>query len=201
MTAALRAGHPETLPEMDTFVDGAAVAHVGDITFPLVRDLVDEVVTVAEGAVCTEMLDLYQSEGIIAEPAGALANAAARQLADRLPDGPVVCVVSGGNNDVSRYAEVVERSLLHEGLRHYFLVTFRQEPGALRQFLDEILVEGEDIVLFEYVKKNNRETGPALVGIELDRAAALDGLLTRMEASPLQIERVPPGSPLFSFLL
>ena len=201
MTAALRAGHPVALTEMDTFVDGAAVAHVGDITFPLVRDLVDEVVIVAEGAVCTEMLDLYQSEGIIAEPAGALANAAARELGDRLPEGPVVCVVSGGNNDVSRYAEVVERSLLHEGLRHYFLVTFRQEPGALRQFLDEILGEGEDIVLFEYVKKNNRETGPALVGIELDRAAALDGLLARMEASPLQIERVPPGSPLFSFLL
>jgi len=201
MTAALLAGHPETLPEMDTFVDGAAVARVGDVTFPIVRDMVDEVVTVAEGAVCTEMLDLYQSEGIIAEPAGALANAAARQLADRLPAGPVVCVVSGGNNDVSRYAEVVERSLLHEGLRHYFLVTFRQEPGALRQFLDDILVEGEDIVLFEYIKKNNRETGPALVGIELDRAASLDGLLTRMEASQLQIERVPPGSPLFSFLL
>ena len=133
MTAALAAGHPVTLPEMDTFVDGAAVAHVGDLTFPLVRDLVDEVVTMAEGGVCTEMLDLYQSEGIIAEPAGALACAAARQLATRLPDGPVVCVVSGGNNDVSRYAEVVERSLLHEGLRHYFLVTFRQEPGALRQ--------------------------------------------------------------------
>jgi len=201
MTAALEAGCPVTLAEVDTFVDGAAVAHVGELTFPLVRNLLDEVVTVAEGAVCTEMLDLYQSEGIIAEPAGALASAAARQLATTLPDGPVVCVISGGNNDVSRYAEVVERSLLHEGLRHYFLVTFRQEPGALRQFLDEILVEGEDIVVFEYVKKNNRETGPALVGIELERAAALGGLLARMEESPLQIERVPPGSPLFSFLL
>jgi threonine dehydratase len=201
MTAALAAGHPVTLTEMDTFVDGAAVAHVGDLTFPLVRDLVDEVVTMAEGAVCTEMLDLYQSEGIIAEPAGALACAAARQLATRLPDGPVVCVVSGGNNDVSRYAEVVERSLLHEGLRHYFLVTFRQEPGALRKFLEDILVEGEDIVLFEYVKKNNRETGPALVGIELERASTLEALLARIEASPLQVERVPPGSPMFSFLL
>ncbi len=201
MTAALGAGHPVTIADLDTFIDGAAVARVGDLTFPLVRDHVDEVVTVPEGAVCTEMLDLYQSEGIIAEPAGALASAAARQLSGRLPDGPVVCVVSGGNNDVSRYAEVVERSLLHEGLRHYFLVTFRQEPGALRRFLEEILVEGEDIVLFEYVKKNNRETGPALVGIELDRPSSLDGLLARMAASPLQIERVPPGSPLFWFLL
>ncbi|MBV8462160.1 MAG: threonine ammonia-lyase IlvA [Acidimicrobiales bacterium] len=201
MSAAIERERPTTLPDIDTFVDGAAVARVGDLTFPLVRDLVDEIVTVAEGAVCTEMLDLYQAEGIIAEPAGALASAAARELSDQLAGGPVVCVLSGGNNDVSRYAEVVERSLLHEGLRHYFLVSFRQEPGALRQFLDQILSEGEDIVLFEYVKKNNRETGPALVGIELERADGLDALLARMQRSPLQIEPVPPGSPLFWFVL
>ena len=113
----------------------------------------------------------------------------------------MACIVSGGNNDVSRYAEIVERSLLHEGLRHYFLVTFPQEPGALRHFLDQVLDQGEDIVLFEYVKKNNRETGPALVGIELERADDLDALLKRMDESPLHIDRVPPGSPLFSFLL
>jgi threonine dehydratase len=201
MTAALAAGRPVALDEVDTFVDGAAVGRVGDRTFPLVRDLFDEVVTVPEGAVCTEMLDLYQSEGIIAEPAGALASAAARTLFGRAPAGPVACIVSGGNNDVSRYAEIVERSLLHEGLRHYFLVTFPQEPGALRHFLDDVLDQNEDIVLFEYVKKNNRETGPALVGIELDRADDLDGLLKRMDDSPLHINRVPPGSPLFSFLL
>lgn len=166
-----------------------------------VRDLVDEIVAVPEGAVCTEMLDLYQSDGIIAEPAGALAGAAARMPLARRPQGPVACVVSGGNNDVSRYAEVVERSLLHEGLRHYFLVTFPQEPGALRHFLDAVLMKGEDIIAFEYVKKNNRETGPALVGIELDRAEDLDSLLQRMTDSPLRIERVAPGSPLFTFLL
>ena len=201
MTAALAAGRPVALDEVDTFVDGAAVGRVGDLTYPLVRDLLDEVVTVPEGAVCTEMLDLYQSEGVIAEPAGALASAAARSLLGRAPTGPVACIVSGGNNDVSRYAEIVERSLLHEGLRHYFLVTFPQEPGALRHFLDDVLDHNEDIVLFEYVKKNNRETGPALVGIELDRADDLDGLLKRMDDSPLHIDRVPPGSPLFSFLL
>jgi threonine dehydratase len=201
MTAALATGCPVSLPEVDTFVDGAAVGRVGSLTFPVVRDLVDEVVTVPEGAVCTEMLDLYQSEGIIAEPAGALASAAARSLLGHVPAGPVACIVSGGNNDVSRYAEIVERSLLHEGLRHYFLVTFPQEPGALRHFLDQVLDQGEDIVLFEYVKKNNRETGPALVGIELERADDLDALLKRMDESPLHIDRVPPGSPLFSFLL
>jgi threonine dehydratase len=201
MRAALDAGHPVGLDAIDTFIDGAAVGRVGDVTFPIVRDLVDEVVAVPEGAVCTEMLDLYQSEGVIAEPAGALAGAALRGALRRPPQGPVVCIVSGGNNDVSRYGEVVERSLLHEGLRHYFLVTFPQEPGALRHFLDDVLGPGDDIVLFEYVKKNNRETGPALVGIELEQASDLVGLLERMEASPLTIEQVPPGSPLFTFLL
>jgi threonine dehydratase len=201
MKAALEHGGPTTLDTVDTFVDGAAVGRVGDLTYPIVRDLVDEIVLVPEGAVCTEMLDLYQTEGIITEPAGALASAAARRFLGRRPAGTTVCIVSGGNNDVSRYAEVVERSLLHEGIRHYFLVTFPQEPGALRHFLDEVLVEDEDIVAFEYVKKNNRETGPALVGIELNRAEDLEGLLQRMERSRLEIDQIPPGSPLFSFLL
>jgi len=202
MTAALAAGHPVALPEIDTFVDGAAVGLAGSTTFEVVRELVDEVVTVQEGAICTEMLELYQVEGIITEPAGAMASTYALELAGTLPaDRAVVCVVSGGNNDVSRYAEIVERSALHEGLRHYFLVTFPQEPGALRHFLDKVLSDGEDIVLFEYVKKNNRETGPALVGIELDSADGIDPLLARMESSPMTIERVPPGSPLASFLL
>lgn len=204
MRAALDHGGPVRLAQVDTFVDGAAVGRVGDVTYPLVAALVDEVIAVPEGAVCTEMLELYQSEGVIAEPAGALATAAVKQLAARdggLGEGAVVCVVSGGNNDVSRYAEVVERSLLHEGLRHYFLVTFSQEPGALRDFLDAVLVHGEDIIAFEYVKKNNRETGPALVGIELERAADLPALLERLEAGPLDFEQIPPGSPLFTFLL
>ncbi|MBB3042064.1 threonine ammonia-lyase IlvA [Nocardioides soli] len=202
MTAALAAGGPVALEQVDTFVDGAAVGRVGDLTYPLVRDLVDEVITVDAGAVCTEMLDLYQVEGIIAEPAGALASTAARELAGSFPaDAVVACIVSGGNNDVSRYGEILERSLLHQGLRHYFLVSFPQEPGALRHFLDDVLGESEDIVVFDYVKKNNRETGPALVGIELEAAAGLAGLLDRMAASPLTIERVPPGSPLFTFLM
>jgi threonine dehydratase len=201
MTAALAAGQPTSLPVIDSFVDGAAVGRVGDLTYPIVRDLVDEIVVVPEGAVATEMLDLYQVDGIIAEPAGALASAAARRFIALSPDEQVVCVLSGGNNDVSRYAEVIERSLAGEGLRHYFLVTFPQEPGALRAFLDDVLGHGEDIVVFEYVKKNNRETGPALVGIDLSDPGDLDGLLTRMAESGLAIERVPPGSPLFMFLL
>lgn len=210
MRAALEAGGPVALSPLDTFVDGAAVGRVGAVTFGVVRGLVHEIVAVPEGAICTEMLGLYGTEGVIAEPAGALASAAVKQLAARgdwVGEGPgvaagaVACIVSGGNNDVSRYAEVVERSLLHEGLRHYFLVTFSQEPGALRDFLDAVLVHGEDIIAFEYVKKNNRETGPALVGIELERPSDLAALLERLQASPLAVEQIPPGSPLFTFLL
>ncbi len=111
-----------------------------------------------------------------------------------------MCVVSGGNNDVSRYAEILERSLVHEGLKHYFLVEFPQEPGALRRFLDEVLGPDDDITRFEYVKRNNREYGPALVGVELAAREDLDGLLERMADSPLLVEHLLPGSPLFTFL-
>ena len=200
MGAALAAGEATTLAELDTFVDGASVGRVGGRTYPIVRDLVDEVVAVDVGAICTEMLELYSSEGIIAEPAGALATAALGAI-DLGDARRVACVVSGGNNDVSRYAEVLERSLVHRGLRHYFLVGFPQQPGALRGFLDHVLAEGEDIVVFEYVKKSNRETGPALVGIDLDEASGLAALEDRMRTSNLDIERIPAGSPLFAFLL
>jgi len=201
MRAALDAGQPVTLSFIDTFVDGAAVRRVGDLTFRLAADLVDDVVTVAEGRVCTTMLELYQRDGIIAEPAGALAVAALGDGVEVVPGSTVVCIVSGGNNDVSRYGEIVERSLVHEGLKHYFLVEFPQEPGALRGFLDNILGPGDDITLFEYVKKNNRETGPALVGIELAAKADLEPLLGRMASSGLDIEPLPAGSPAFRFLV
>ena len=201
MKAALEAGGPVTLESIDGFADGTAVKRVGDITYEITRDLVDEIITVPEGAICTEMLDLYQVEGIIAEPSGALASAAVARFLPNLPEGPIACVVSGGNNDVSRYDDIVERSLVYEGLRHYFLVTFPQEPGALRHFLDHVLGEGDDIIQFEYTKKNNRETGPALVGIEIDDPAHLTSLLERMAESPLNIEKLEPNSPAFSFLL
>jgi threonine dehydratase len=151
--------------------------------------------------VCVEMLELYQSDGIIAEPAGALASAALAGGLDVPAGATVVCLLSGGNNDVSRYAEVVERALVHEGRKHYFLVEFPQEPGALRRFLDDVLGPEDDITLFEYVKRNNREFGPALVGIELGRPEDLDALLERMRKAPPNIEQVPPNSPLFGFLL
>ena len=201
MAAALAAGAPVRLPVLDGFVDGAAVRRAGDVTFPVVRDSGAELVAVAEGRVCTEMLALYQSDGIIAEPAGALAAAALGDVVQVEPGSTVLVVLSGGNNDVSRYGEVVERALVHEGRKHYFLVDFPQEPGALRNFLDDVLGPDDDITLFEYVKRNNRETGPALVGIELGAPEDLPALLARMEAAPPDCQVVPPDSPLFGFLL
>lgn len=201
MKAALQAGNPVSLERVDSFVDGTAVGRAGDLTYQIVRELVDDIVVVPEGAVCTEMLDLYHSEGVIAEPAGALASAAARNFLPQIPNGSVICLVSGGNNDLSRYAEVTERSGRYEGLRHYFLVTFNQEPGALRSFLNDVLSEGEDIIYFQYTKKNNRDTGPALVGIELPDSTDIKGLRRRMAASPLQVQEIDPSSQIFKILV
>ncbi|WP_020391693.1 threonine ammonia-lyase IlvA [Kribbella catacumbae] len=201
MAAALAAGEPVTLPHLDSFVDGAAVRRVGDVTLPLVSAAQVEMTSVPEGLVCSEMLELYQTDGLIAEPAGALAAAALGTAVEVKPGETVVCLLSGGNNDVSRYGEILERSLVHEGIKHYFLVTFPQEPGALRQFLDGVLGPDDDITLFEYVKRNNRETGVALVGIEIGRPTDLTGLLDRMEAAPLDIERIKPGSAEFRYLI
>ena len=201
MMAALAAGEPVTLDHVDQFVDGAAVKRAGALPYQVLAAAGDmvSVTVVDEGAVCTAMLDLYQNEGIIAEPAGALAVAGLLE-ADVAPGSTVVCLIGGGNNDVSRYGEVLERSLVHLGLKHYFLVDFPQEPGALRRFLDEVLGPNDDITLFEYVKRNNRETGEALVGIELGSAADYDGLRERMDASGLQVEALEPGSPAYRYL-
>ena len=202
LKAALDAGEPVTLETVDPFVDGAAVKRIGDVNYKIIEENLGRVHVLAadEGAVCTSMLALYQNEGIIAEPAGALSVAA---LADvtLAPGSTVVCVISGGNNDVLRYAEIMERSLVHRGLKHYFLVNFAQEPGQLRRFLNDVLGPDDDIALFEYLKKNNRETGAALVGIELARAADLDPLLERMEEASFDCRRLMPGTPEYEFIV
>ena len=201
MAAALAAGGRVTLPDVDPFVDGTAVKRVGDIPYAVVSRLDRITMTrVDEGAVCTAMLDLYQNEGIIAEPAAALSVAALAGL-PIAPGTTVVCVISGGNNDVSRYNEVIERSLVHRGLKHYFLVDFPQQPGALRRFLDQVLGPDDDITMFEYIKRNNREFGAALVGIELHAADTLPLILARLDASPLEVQRIAPGTPEFRYLI
>ena len=201
MAAAVRAGEPVTLADLERFVDGAAVRRVGEHPLATVLAHRPRLGVVDEGAVCTEMLALYQVDGIIAEPAGALAPAAVATGLVRDPgEGGILVVLTGGNNDVSRYNEVVERSLVHEGLKHYFLVTFPQEPGALRRFLHDVLGPEDDIVLFDYIKRNNRETGPALVGLELGSRENLEPLLERMAASPMEIERIDPAGPMYRYL-
>ncbi len=206
MATALEEGAPVELGTIDPFVDGTAVRKAGDTSHSIIDSLVDQVVVIPEGAVSREMLDLYHIDGIIAEPAGALATAAiamadAGELPELKLEGPTVAIVSGGNNDLSRYAEVQERSLVYQGLRHYFLVSFPQRPGALRDFLDQILGPDDDILYFEYTKKNNRETGPALVGIDIHAREDLEGLRTRMAQSDLDIEELDADSELLRFLI
>jgi threonine dehydratase len=200
MVAALAAGGPVELDRIDTFVDGAAVRRAGELTFAMVQRHRPDLYAVPEGRICSEMLALYQTEGIVTEPAGALATAALGLFRPE-PGQTVVAIVSGGNNDVSRYAEIVERSLVYEGRKHYFLVNFPQEPGALRRFLDEVLGPDDDITHFEYVKRSNRETGPALVGIELGDPASFGDLLSKMDSSPITFEVVASDSPFYRFLV
>ena len=202
LRAAFDHGGPVTLEEVDPFVDGAAVKRLGALPYEILAANRERLSfdTVSEGAVCTDLLNLYQNEGIIAEPAGALSVAGLHQL-DLEPGSTVVCVISGGNNDVLRYAEIMERSLVHRGLKHYFLVNFPQEPGQLRHFLHEILGPTDDITLFEYLKRNNRETGAALVGLQLSRAEDLQGLLERMGESKISVQYLKPGTPEYEFLV
>lgn len=201
MQAALDNDGPVTLDHIDPFVDGAAVRRVGDWNYQVIdrnRSRV-HMMSVTEGSVCTEMLGLYQNEGIVAEPAGALSVAGLKELRVRSNE-VIVCIISGGNNDVLRYNEVMERSLIHRGLKHYFLVNFPQEPGQLRNFVTDILGPDDDITRFEYFKRNNRETGTALVGVQLSRATDLEPLLERMNNSPIQCQQLEPGTPEYDFL-
>ena len=202
LDAALEAGQPVTLEDVDPFVDGAAVKRIGAHPYQVIaanRERIQNL-KVSEGTVCTAQLSLYQDEGIIAEPAGALSVAALGQM-DIAPGSVVVCIISGGNNDVLRYAEIMERSLVDRGLKHYFLVNFLQEPGQLRHFLMEILGPDDDITLFEYLKRNNRETGAALVGLELGAATDLGPLLERMEESSIDCQRLLPGTAEYDYLV
>ncbi len=201
MRAAFNAGKPVELKTIDKFVDGAAVKRAGDLTFKICKQVVDKLLAEPEGKVCTEMINLYQQDGVIAEPAGALSVAALGDLETEIKNKIVVCVISGGNNDMSRYAEVTERSLIFRGLKHYFLINFAQRPGALRRYLDEALGSDDDITLFEYVKKNNRENGPALIGVELQKKTDYQPLLKRMNKIGLDYEVIKPDSVLYKFLI
>lgn len=171
---------PKALAKVDKFVDGAAVEEVGALTYAHATAYVDELVAVDEGLVCSTILDLYSKQAIVCEPAGALSVAALDLLQEEIRGKTVICVISGGNNDINRMGEIEERSLVYEGLKHYFVVNFPQRPGALKEFVSEVLGTDDDITRFEYTKKINRGTGPVVIGILLKEPEALTQLLTNL---------------------
>ena len=181
MQRSIEAGKVTVLDKIDKFVDGAAVQKVGDITFEICKEVVDQIQPVPEGKICTKILELYNRDAIVIEPAGALSIAALDFFKEEIKGKNVVCIVSGSNNDITRTEEIKERSLLYEGLKHYFIVRFPQRAGALRIFVDVVLGPTDDITHFEYSKKTNREKGPAVIGIELQNKDDLKGLIQRMQ--------------------
>ena len=201
MKISMDEGHVVTLDEIDKFVDGAAVKRVGDTTFEVCRQNLDRIILVPEGKVCTTILQLYNEEAIVAEPAGALTIAALDFLRDEIKGKNVVCLVGGGNNDITRTEEIKERSLLYEGLKHYFIIRFAQRAGAMREFLSEVLGPTDDIAMFDYSKKTNRERGPALVGIELKKREDFEPLIERMKTAKIQFEYINDKPALFEFLI
>ncbi|MEK4139244.1 threonine ammonia-lyase IlvA [Kurthia sp. FSL E2-0154] len=201
MKAAFKEANPVHLPKIDKFVDGAAVQCVGQFTYQICQQFMDDIVAVPEGKVCTHILELYNKLAVVAEPAGALSVAALDFYKDDIKGKSVVCIISGGNNDISRMQEIKEKSLIHEGLLYYFIVSFPQRAGALRQFLTEVLGPEDDITTFEYTKKNNKESGPALVGIELKRPHDYASLIERFQSNGFEYMEVNNDSTLFSLLV
>jgi threonine dehydratase len=181
MSASLRNNKITTLEKIDSFIDGAAVKRVGDLNFAICQQNLTEVITIPEGKVCQIILDLYNKEAIVVEPAGALSIAALDSFREEIIGKTVVCIVSGSNNDITRTAEIKERAMLYANLKHYFIVKFPQRAGALKEFVAEILGPNDDITHFEYTKKNNRTNGAAVVGLELKSAKDLVPLILRMK--------------------
>lgn len=198
---AARVGHPVELETIDRFVDGAAVKKIGTKTFEVCSHVVDEILLVPEGKICTTILNLYNKNAIVVEPAGALSTAALSLLGDKLKGKNVVCVISGSNNDIDRMQEIKERSLQYEKLKHYFLITFAQRPGALKQFVNDVLGPNDDITRFEYMQKTNKESGPALIGIELKNKNDYEGLMERMNSLGIQYKELNKDDSLFSYLV
>jgi threonine dehydratase len=201
MKKSIDAGKVVEMKKIDKFVDGAAVQKVGEITFAVCKEVIDDFVAVPEGKICTKILELYNQNAIVIEPAGALSIAALDFYKDEIKGKNVVCIVSGSNNDNTRTEEIKERSMLYEGLKHYFIVRFPQRSGALRTFVDVVLSPTDDVTHFEYSKKNNREKGPALIGIEVQKKEDFNGLVQRMEENGFIYEYINENEDLFRLLI
>lgn len=200
MKKSIKEGNVITLEKIDKFVDGAAVQQVGDLTFAICKENLEEVVTVDEGKICQTILELYNKDAIVVEPAGALTIGALAQFSNEIKGKNIVCLVSGSNNDIARMAEIKERALLYGQLKHYFIVRFPQRAGALKEFVAEVLGENDDITFFEYSKKSSRENGPAVVGIELSSRDDFQPLLQRMKKRNFFGEYLNDKPDLFQYL-
>ncbi len=201
MAAALKAGYNTKLLKIDRFVDGAAVQQVGHQTFEICQRLLDDVISVPDGLICQTILNLYNKDAIVVEPAGALALAGLHQYKSKIQGKKVVCILSGSNNDITRIEEIRERALLYNGLKHYFLVRFPQRAGALKEFVADVMGPADDITYFQYQKKHNREHGPAVVGIELRHSEDFEPLLQRMKSGGFFNDYLNNRPELFSMLL
>lgn len=201
MQAALQHGKPVEMDHINKFVDGAAVKKVGKLNFDISSQLLDGVKSVPEGKICTTILELYNKDAIVAEPAGALSIAALDFHREEIKGKKVVCVVSGGNNDIDRMSEIKELSLLYEGFKHYFIVRFPQRPGALRLLVTEVLGPKDDITRFEYIKKTERERGPALIGVELNHPNDYISFIERLKAYKFDFIELNKDQTLFEYLV
>ena len=201
MKEAIKAGKVIKLEHIDKFVDGAAVQEAGALTYEVCKEVLDDIIVVPEGAVCTTIIQMYNKSAIVVEPAGALAAAALRFYADKIKGKKVACIVSGSNNDITRMEEIREKSLLYEGLKHYFIVNFPQKSGVIVSFIRDILGPTDDLVHIQYTKKTNKNSGPALVGIELASKDDFEPLLQRMDAQGLKYEYINENNQLFEILI
>ncbi|HMS98004.1 MAG TPA: threonine ammonia-lyase IlvA [Saprospiraceae bacterium] len=200
MYESLASGFPVQLTQIDPFADGIAVRKIGGLAFNICKDYLEEVILVPEGHICSTLLELYSEEALVTEPAGAIGIAGLEYVKEKIRNKNVVVVVSGGNNDIARTEDVRERALLFEGRKHYFLIRFPQRAGALKEFLD-VLGPGDDITHFQYTKKNNRDTGPALVGLELTDNQQLEILMTAMSAKGIVFQHLNHDPILFEMLV
>ena len=201
MKAAIENGGPIELDEIDKFVDGAAVKKAGAKTYEVCKAMLDDIVVVPEGAVCTMIIQMYNKSAIVVEPAGALATAALRFYADKIKGKKVACIVSGSNNDITRMEEIREKSLLYEGLKHYFIVEFPQKPGVIVSFINNVIGPSDDLVYIQYIKKTNKNFGPALIGIELASKDDFEPLISRLDTLGVKYEYINENNQLFEILI
>ncbi|MBR5141728.1 MAG: threonine ammonia-lyase IlvA [Bacteroidales bacterium] len=201
MKAAIEAGETVRLEHIDKFVDGAAVQKAGSLTYEVCKEVLDDIIVVPEGAVCTTIIQMYNKSAIVVEPAGALASAALRFYADKIKGKNVACIVSGSNNDITRMEEIREKSLLYEGLKHYFIVNFPQKSGEILSFIRDVIGPTDDLVHIQYIKKTNKNFGPALIGIELAAKEDFKALTDRMDKHGISYEYINENNKLFEILI